>query len=120
MTYAIHASKNGQSVVTVRISPEAAVDKAGLLELLGWNVHITDMAGRHSACQTLIRFFGAIERPCNKRYKFDEKPSVNRPEAADPQWVLRVSLRRRDRRLFRPTHARSLSAFGSRPVFSDV
>jgi len=46
MTYAIHASKNGQSVVTVRISPEAAVDKAGLLELLGWNVHITDMAGR--------------------------------------------------------------------------
>jgi len=46
MTYAIHASKNGQSVVTVRISPEAAVDKAGLLELLGWNVHITDTAGR--------------------------------------------------------------------------
>ena len=45
MTYAIHASKNGQSVVTVRISPEAAVDKASLLESLGWQVHITDSAG---------------------------------------------------------------------------
>jgi hypothetical protein len=29
MTYAIHASKNGQSVVTVRISPEAAVPWCG-------------------------------------------------------------------------------------------
>jgi hypothetical protein len=46
MTYAIHASKNGQSVVTLRISPEAAVDKAGLLESLGWHVHITDTGGR--------------------------------------------------------------------------
>jgi hypothetical protein len=32
MTYAIHASKNGQSVVTIRISPIAAVDKVRLLE----------------------------------------------------------------------------------------
>ena len=32
MTFAIHATKDGQSVVTVRISPEAAVDKARLLE----------------------------------------------------------------------------------------
>ena len=45
MTYAIHASKNGQSVVTIRISPIAAVDKARLLEGLGWQVHITDSAG---------------------------------------------------------------------------
>jgi hypothetical protein len=45
MTYAIHASKNGQSVVTIRISPIAAVDKARLLERLGWQVHITDSAG---------------------------------------------------------------------------
>jgi hypothetical protein len=46
MTFAIHASKNGQSVVTVRISPDATVDKARLLESFGWQVHITDSAGR--------------------------------------------------------------------------
>ena len=51
MTYAIHASKNGQSVVTVRISPEAAVDKASLLESLGWQVHITDSPDTGSRCQ---------------------------------------------------------------------
>ena len=45
MTFAIHASKNGQSVVTVRISPDATVDKARLLESFGWQVHITDSAG---------------------------------------------------------------------------
>jgi hypothetical protein len=46
MTYAIHASRDGQSVVTIRISPVAAVDKARLLERLGWRVHITNPAGR--------------------------------------------------------------------------
>ena len=46
MTFAIHASKNGQSVVTVRISPDATADKARLLESFGWQVHITDSAGR--------------------------------------------------------------------------
>jgi len=46
MTYAIHASRNGQSVVTIRISPIAAVDKARLLERLDWQVHITDSVGR--------------------------------------------------------------------------
>jgi hypothetical protein len=48
MTYAIHASRNGQSVVTVRISPFAAVDKARLLERLDWRVHIniTNSAGQ--------------------------------------------------------------------------
>jgi len=45
MTFAIHASKNGQSVVTVRISSTAAVDKAKLLQEFGWQVHITDSAG---------------------------------------------------------------------------
>ncbi len=45
MTYAIHASENGQGVVTIRINPVAAVDKARLLERLGWQVHITDSAG---------------------------------------------------------------------------
>jgi hypothetical protein len=36
MTFTIHASKNGQSVVTVRISPAVAVDKARVLETVGW------------------------------------------------------------------------------------
>jgi hypothetical protein len=37
--------KNGQSLITVRISPDAAVHKARLCESLGWQVHITDSAG---------------------------------------------------------------------------
>jgi len=45
MTFTIHASRDGQSVVTIRISPVAAVDKAVMLERLGWQVHITDSAG---------------------------------------------------------------------------
>ena len=45
MTFTIHASKNGQSVVTVRITPVVAVEKARVLESLGWQVHITDLAG---------------------------------------------------------------------------
>ena len=49
MTFTIHASKNGQSVVTVRISPAVAVDKARVLESLGWQVHVTDPAGRRFA-----------------------------------------------------------------------
>ena len=46
MTFTIHASKNGQSVATVRISPAVAVDKARVLEELGWQVHVTDSVGR--------------------------------------------------------------------------
>jgi hypothetical protein len=45
MTFAIHGSKDGHSVVTIRISPDAAVDKARLMESFGWQVHITDSAG---------------------------------------------------------------------------
>ena len=45
MTYAIHASRDGQSVVTIRISPAVAVDKARALGGLGWRVHVTDSAG---------------------------------------------------------------------------
>jgi hypothetical protein len=45
MTFAIHASKDGQSVVTIRINPAVAVDKARVLERSGWQVHVTDAAG---------------------------------------------------------------------------
>lgn len=44
MTFTICASKNGQSV-TVRIGAVVAVDKACVLESLGWQVHVTDSAG---------------------------------------------------------------------------
>ena len=45
MTFAIHASRNDHRIVTIRISPVVAVDKARLLQSLGWRVHITDSAG---------------------------------------------------------------------------
>jgi hypothetical protein len=61
MTYAIHASNNGQSVVTIRINPIGAVDKARLLESLGWQVHITDPAGHQFNSIDFDRFL-RIER----------------------------------------------------------
>jgi hypothetical protein len=45
MTFTIHASKNDQCVTTVRINPVAAVDKARMLETLGWQVHVINSAG---------------------------------------------------------------------------
>ena len=45
MTFAIHAWKADQNIVTVRIGPAVAVDKARMLEKLGWRVHVTDSAG---------------------------------------------------------------------------
>jgi hypothetical protein len=45
MTFTIHARKNNRSIVTVRISPAVAVDKARMLEKLGWQVHVTDSSG---------------------------------------------------------------------------
>jgi hypothetical protein len=46
MTFAIHAWKNAEHLVTIRISPAVAVDKARVLEKSGWQVHITDSSGR--------------------------------------------------------------------------
>ena len=54
MTFAIHAWKDAQSAVTIRISPDAAVDKVRLLESFGWQVHITNSAGRQFNASTLI------------------------------------------------------------------
>jgi hypothetical protein len=56
MTFAIHASKNGESVITVRIGPDAAVDNARLLESVGWQVHITDSAGHQFDVSEFDRF----------------------------------------------------------------
>ena len=44
-TFTIHAWKNDQSIVTVRISPAVAVDKVRALKRSGWKVHVTDSAG---------------------------------------------------------------------------
>jgi hypothetical protein len=46
MTFAIHASKDGHITQTLRIDPEVAVAKARDLLGRGWEVHITDQAGR--------------------------------------------------------------------------
>jgi hypothetical protein len=46
MTFAIDASKDGHITQTLRIDPEVAVAKARDLLGRGWEVHITDQAGR--------------------------------------------------------------------------
>jgi hypothetical protein len=45
MTFTIHARKNDQCIVTVRISAAVAIDKARVLQKLGWQVHVTDSSG---------------------------------------------------------------------------
>ena len=44
--FSIHASKDGQSVTTVRIGLAATVAKAEALLQSGWQVQVTDAAGR--------------------------------------------------------------------------
>lgn len=66
MTFAIHASRNGQSVATMRISPVAAVDKARQLQNAGWRVHITDAAGHQFGPDDFDRFL-LIDREPPKR-----------------------------------------------------
>ena len=75
MTFAIHASKNGQSVVTVRISPDATVDKARLLESFGWQVHITNSAGRQFDVSDFDRFLSGDHRTTT---------SVDRKNSTEP------------------------------------
>jgi hypothetical protein len=45
MTFTIHAWKADQNIMTVRIGPAVAVDKARELEKTGWQVYVTDAAG---------------------------------------------------------------------------
>jgi hypothetical protein len=44
--FTIHASKDGESMQTVRIGPTVTVAKARSLSKLGWLVHITDSDSR--------------------------------------------------------------------------
>jgi hypothetical protein len=66
MTFTIHASKNGQSVVTVRITPVVAVESARVLENLGWQVHITDSAGTSSTLWTSTGFHRLLTKRPNR------------------------------------------------------
>ena len=61
MTFVIHASKDGQNLTSIRISSAAAVDKARLLEAIGWQVHITDSAGHQFDARDFDRVLG-VER----------------------------------------------------------
>lgn len=47
MLFTIHASKDGWSSETQRISPVIAAAKARSLCVVGWDVYVTDLAGRH-------------------------------------------------------------------------
>lgn len=46
MTFTIQASKDGETVQTMRISPTITVAKARSLQKSGWQVHIIDSDGR--------------------------------------------------------------------------
>jgi hypothetical protein len=45
-TFTIVASKDGETVTTVRLGPKISVEKALGLSESGWQVHITDSEGR--------------------------------------------------------------------------
>ena len=45
MAFTIQASKNGQTITTVRIGPTVCVEKAKTLLQDGWQVHITSASG---------------------------------------------------------------------------
>jgi len=46
VTFTIHASKGGHIAQTLRLDPQVAVAKARSLLQTGWEVHITDTAGK--------------------------------------------------------------------------
>ena len=50
--FTIHASKGGQSIATVRISPTVTAAKAQTLADAGWEVHVTDVDGRQHGPDT--------------------------------------------------------------------
>jgi hypothetical protein len=47
MTFTIHASKDGGRAETQRIRPAVAAAKARSLAVDGWDVYVTDLAGRN-------------------------------------------------------------------------
>ena len=57
MTFTIYASKDGQNSETQRIRPFVAAAKARDLAVAGWDVHVTDNAGRHLTLAELVSTF---------------------------------------------------------------
>ena len=55
MTFTIHAWKADQNIVTIRIGPAVAIDKARELERIGWQVYVTDAAGSRFTPQNFDR-----------------------------------------------------------------
>jgi hypothetical protein len=61
--FTIHASKDGQSVSTVRIGPTITVAKARMLAKEGWQVYVTDAAGRQYGADELDQLLAFDPRP---------------------------------------------------------
>ena len=53
MTFTIHASRDGQRTETQRIRPVVAAAKARSLAVAGWDVYVTDPAGRPFSLEEL-------------------------------------------------------------------
>lgn len=63
--FTIHASKDGQSVTTVRLGPTITVAKARELAKYGWDVHITDAEGHRYGADRFAELL-----------RFDRKPPI--------------------------------------------
>ena len=63
--FTIHASKDGESIQTVRISPTITLAKARVLLKEGWEVYITDADGRQYQPDKFDQVLS-----------FDRKPSI--------------------------------------------
>jgi hypothetical protein len=76
MAFTIHASKDGCIMQTLRLGAPVAAEKARALFKQGWDVHVTDQAGR--------------------RYSFDLseglEPSNEAPQPADANDARRKGL----------------------------
>lgn len=55
MLFIVHASKDGETVETDRLSPVIAVAKARGLSKAGWQVHVTDADRRQYAPEKFDR-----------------------------------------------------------------
>jgi hypothetical protein len=62
MPFTIHASKDGQRAETQRIRPGIAAAKARSLAVAGWDVYVTDPAGRPCSLEYLDDMTGDADR----------------------------------------------------------
>ena len=59
--FTIQASKNGQTITTVRIRPTVCVEKAKALLQEGWQVHITNAAGYQYGSDEFDQFAAELQ-----------------------------------------------------------